>query len=538
MSTDPHEPTCAAGNRSDVTFTASTLRSRLASLEQQIASLESQVALLHSAREQVLQDLAGVVYPVLEIPTEITSEIFLHCVLSHEYHVGQNIAPLTLASVCRRWRAVALSTCRLWTQLNFGRQWTSSPHSNTGWNYCTPTGVANRLEYWVPRAAGIPIDLHIQLPPSPSPESDNILRIVGQHTSRWRNLELTSNGSITFPSDVEGPFSALRKILLRSYPSAGGFTTIPSLCACPQLREAYLEGVELTNWRHSLPWIQLTKLELWYHAVGECVDMLAHTPNLEILSFTTESDDLNYPPTASVRTPHTLHRLHTLHIGSESSPELMEYVIAPSLKHLRLNWLTMRCSGQLRRLIARSGCLLRTLALYVYYPDLAPMFDCMSIVPSLRELELTWLGASTDDYSSLFKFLFEYPSVLPVLESFSIDECQINIDLVPLVRMLTARMEGYELEGDDRQGFTDDEEWTIATPGPDFSPKLKSFSLAFSQEDKYEEGPDIKQHNTDVNLALDRLRGLRSRGLRVDIQSLFKWFSRNINSQMIQEIGS
>ncbi|KAJ7151822.1 hypothetical protein C8R43DRAFT_1004451 [Mycena crocata] len=529
MSTNQNEPNCAPGTRSNANFTASKLRSRLDALEQQIASVESQMALLHAAREEVLHDLADITYPVLELPPEIISEIFLLCLLPNGY--ASRHTPLVLASICRLWRAVALSTCRLWTQLNFG--WRPNP-----------TAVVNRLECWILRAGGIPVDLEIHLPPSPSPESDSILRSVAQYSSRWGKLEFHSRGSITFPADEAGPFPALKSLSLRP----GGLITIPGLCGSPLLREVRLEGVELVNWRSSLPWAQLTKLELWYHTVAECVDMLAHTPDLEILIFTTEASDPGFPPNAPEPSPCTLPRLHTLQIGLESSPELMEYLITPSLANLRLDWLTIECSEHMRGLITRSGCSLRTLVLWVYYPDLAPIFDCLLNAPPLHELQLTWLGARTEDYTSLFKFLFDWPSVLPALEAFTIHDCQINIDVVPLVRMLVARMEGVDEAPDPdspdadlrdgTHGFPDDEEWLMTTPGANMSPKLKSFTLACGQDDRYEDGPNLRQHNLDVELALDRIRDLRFEGLKVDIQSSLKWFGRTINSEMIQEISS
>ncbi|KAJ7858595.1 hypothetical protein B0H13DRAFT_2356452 [Mycena leptocephala] len=395
MSTDPNEAHRAPGNRSNVESTASTLRSRLGALEQQIASLQSQMELLHTQREEVLQDLARIVYPVLELPAEITSEIFLQC--TPDGCVSrQNITPLALASVCRLWRAIALSTFRIWTH--------------------QPTRILDSGRRLYPCRSSYTIT------PSPSPEPNSILRSVARHSSRWGNLDLSSEGSLTFPPDVEGPFSALTRISLRSFPCSGGLTTIPILCGSTLLREVCLDGVELANWHASLPWMQLTKLEIFLHAVAECVAMVAHTPNLEVLIFTTECNDAGFPPNAPLPAPCTLPRLHTLHIGLETSPQLMEYLVTPSLEHLHLDWLDMECSGYMRRLIARSGCSLRTLVLWIYYPDLVPIFDCVSHVPSLRQLQLTWLGATTNDYSSLFKFLAEYPTVLPALESFTIDE--------------------------------------------------------------------------------------------------------------------
>ncbi|KAJ7136869.1 hypothetical protein C8R44DRAFT_868963 [Mycena epipterygia] len=57
--------------------TGSELRSCLGAIEQRMAALESQMTLLRKERKEVLEDLAAVVYPILTLPSDITSEIFL-----------------------------------------------------------------------------------------------------------------------------------------------------------------------------------------------------------------------------------------------------------------------------------------------------------------------------------------------------------------------------------------------------------------------------------------------------------------------------
>ncbi|KAJ7167804.1 hypothetical protein C8R46DRAFT_1094193, partial [Mycena filopes] len=69
--------------------------------------------------------MGSVVYPVLSLPHEITSEIFLHCLppipeLRSDAESGPSVAlaPLLLIQICRTWRNVALSTPQLWNNLH------------------------------------------------------------------------------------------------------------------------------------------------------------------------------------------------------------------------------------------------------------------------------------------------------------------------------------------------------------------------------------------------------------------------------------
>ncbi|KAJ6586609.1 hypothetical protein B0H10DRAFT_1637773, partial [Mycena sp. CBHHK59/15] len=55
------------------------------------------------------------VYPVLTLPTETISRIFIECLPTHRrVRLSARKAPLVLAQICHRWRTIALSTTGLW----------------------------------------------------------------------------------------------------------------------------------------------------------------------------------------------------------------------------------------------------------------------------------------------------------------------------------------------------------------------------------------------------------------------------------------
>lgn len=447
---------------------AAKLRARLAEIEQQIAALASQMTLLRTEWDTVSGDLATIIYPVLMLPNEITSDIFLHYVDDHPRH-----SPLRLAGVCRSWRAIALSTCRLWDRPKY---WGGFPNT---------FHLSNLLQCWLPRAGSLLLDLDIRLPASPSQESDAILRILGQHSSQWRSLELTSHGPITFPADVRGPFSSLTKLSVETYPTSDGPTTIPALLDARCLRKLRLENILMVDWQISIPWAQLTTLELLFYSIDECLEFLAHTPNLEVLLVSSET--LGSPPDPVTSPPCYLPRLHTFRVGSEPSSDILPYLILPSLDHLSI-WLE-NDADLLERLVGRSGCPLRKLALFLCYMEFTPMHDCIMSMPSVRDLTLTCPGGTNGSLSALFSMMAEDPFILPALESLMIDDCQVHIDLCPLVQMLAARAGDEGMEG---------------------AAKLTSFKLTFDAADLREDAEIWAR--PEVEAALDRLRGLRSQG--------------------------
>ncbi|KAJ6533307.1 hypothetical protein DFH09DRAFT_875947, partial [Mycena vulgaris] len=87
----------------------------LAEVESQITRYKASMKALEKQKRGLETSLSLMVYPVLTLPIEITSRIFVHC-LPADGRVcpSPSAAPLILAQICRHWRDVALSTCHLW----------------------------------------------------------------------------------------------------------------------------------------------------------------------------------------------------------------------------------------------------------------------------------------------------------------------------------------------------------------------------------------------------------------------------------------
>ncbi|KAJ7643432.1 hypothetical protein DFH06DRAFT_936666, partial [Mycena polygramma] len=70
---------------------------------------------LERERDELESSLSSLAYPVLALPFDITSRIFLQCLPAHGRVIPSAArAPLLLAQICHDWREIALSTCELW----------------------------------------------------------------------------------------------------------------------------------------------------------------------------------------------------------------------------------------------------------------------------------------------------------------------------------------------------------------------------------------------------------------------------------------
>ncbi|KAJ7865602.1 hypothetical protein B0H14DRAFT_2347830 [Mycena olivaceomarginata] len=62
--------------------------------------------------------LDAVTYPMLSLPMEITSQIFVECLHIHGYICPlSRHAPLLLMRVCHQWEGITLETSELWRSL-------------------------------------------------------------------------------------------------------------------------------------------------------------------------------------------------------------------------------------------------------------------------------------------------------------------------------------------------------------------------------------------------------------------------------------
>ncbi|KAJ6626000.1 hypothetical protein B0H10DRAFT_568804 [Mycena sp. CBHHK59/15] len=116
--------------------------------------------------------LSSSVFSMLEIPVEIMSEIFTHCLPESICAPDIKNAPLLLTRVSRRWRTIALSTPVLWRSLGI----TSSKSSTH----------LLKLDAWLSRARNQPLYLSFD-----ATIDSGSMDILNRHAEMWYDMTIT-----------------------------------------------------------------------------------------------------------------------------------------------------------------------------------------------------------------------------------------------------------------------------------------------------------------------------------------------------------
>ncbi|KAJ7620104.1 hypothetical protein FB45DRAFT_799377, partial [Roridomyces roridus] len=255
-------------------------RSRMAQLNVEIEQLRRSLKTRLAERKQCRDVLARYKYPILTLPTEITSEIFTHFVPPYtELAAPTNPdSPVLLLSICHQWRDIARRTPALWSsmQVVLDDDQLDIVHEQQ----------LRLLEIWLKRSRNCPLSIRLAdtrlLPVSASFATTKFVEAILRHASRWQHVE------------IEVPYENLRALsapmpLLRSIgvgpiegilpdttPSA---TAVRMFASAPNLKTVLL-AARVNSFTIILPWSQITTLTASVY-VPEAIHVLHQTTALE-----------------------------------------------------------------------------------------------------------------------------------------------------------------------------------------------------------------------------------------------------------------
>ncbi|KAF8178172.1 hypothetical protein K438DRAFT_1938871 [Mycena galopus ATCC 62051] len=240
-----------------------TDRALVARIQARILDLEYSLAELRAEQAVAQQRLDSYKYPVLTLPNEITSEIFIHFLPPYPICplvVGM-FSPTHLTHICRRWREIALATPALWRAIG-----PSNPDLDP-----EDIDMSKISDAWVRRSGSCPLSIEINEDDS-SDHPPSILSTLIPHRARWEYLTLLLNShSQDALHLVEGPMPILRHLRLSLHPhNPFEFRDLPQLRSVEVFAASQL----------TLPWAQLTSLTLTWVESRKCVAILQQTARL------------------------------------------------------------------------------------------------------------------------------------------------------------------------------------------------------------------------------------------------------------------
>ncbi|KAJ7617862.1 hypothetical protein FB45DRAFT_1034100 [Roridomyces roridus] len=469
------------------------VRARLAEIDSETKALQARLAVLARERRPIADALRGIVYPgVVDLPPEITAEIFLHYVVYGEIGgtdpktIGwtplSSCSPLVLASTCRTWREIALSLPSIWSNVNIVAQGNA-------------VGSAEKLlERWFPRASSHPLTVSFH-------RGDNsLLKSLIPVLPRLQSFMCWVPVQTPFPDDLfRGCLPSLRSLSISSDSQDGADATnaLVAFADAPQLREVCLSQFPLLSIQ--LPWEQLTQLALDTVYIDECLVVLRQTIALETLSVAQISEPDEFPVMADIR----LAYLHTLTVFSPQYPRhLLSHLILPVLTHIEFPLPAPDIFAPEARsartcftsLVERSACALRSIKFVE--PSVTATIACLRTAgPTVSTIHLEDVDWTVHGLTDLLHALRDdsESGFVPQLTSLSLTPFRsaVEVPYAELAEVLALR-----------------------------AGKLDTFELVlgptrFSFEDP---PPSVN----DLDDALYRLRELEARGMKLNIRSVQK----------------
>jgi len=319
------------------------------------------------------------------LPPELLGEVFVRCLPQTNYVTpSSNGCPLILTKICRQWRAVALSTPRLWASLSVSL------------SKVTEVSGGDVYKCWLEKARSVPLSI----------------RVVHDIDVSDRNAEPLSNAvqwlrpflSQCFDLWWHGPHmqglldNSVQSLSRLQVTSHGNFyVSIPS--PTPQLRSAVLQSLthDLQSLRSiDMPWHQLLDLKIQFalvssatflQVVGLCTRVQWVNVSCICANVSPQIDMQSFPPTDVVN--HTIRRLEVkvLRAGLGS---LFEALTLTALEELVICFCFPERDPwpheQFASFITRSKCPLKRLTIHRNKGAELHLAEYLRMLPGLKTL--------------------------------------------------------------------------------------------------------------------------------------------------------
>ncbi|KAJ6500562.1 hypothetical protein C8R45DRAFT_73503 [Mycena sanguinolenta] len=392
--------------------------------------------------------------PIRRVPPEVMAEIFLQLttvevqapVNFYPYDDFDEVAtfferdtkirpvlhgaPLIFGEICRHWRAIALSTPKLWNSICLN---------------CTNEKIQANIplcDMWLKRSGSLPLTIRLYRPYRQNSSDYNIehwrslMSTILAYAHRWRLLDFKNVPvySLDVGPDLPDSLPTLETLSFGSDPLREPRSAWACLRSAPKLRLLHLERISLWNdWNH-FPWPQLTHIDVGGCSALDCLNILTTASSAVVCAFfIDEYTSLNHCPSV-------LHSsLQTLKIkGFDGSDPLWKALTCPILSTLAID---IDDTDDFPSFLARSGATVQKFTLVESNMSDTQFLACVANMPRLRQLNFSEQDIGTKFSNEICDALTLTPnsSLLPDLESLKLVG-GTNLSQKALVRMLQSRV--------------------------------------------------------------------------------------------------
>ncbi|KAJ7728951.1 hypothetical protein DFH07DRAFT_850664 [Mycena maculata] len=386
---------------------------RLKGLDDKITALQKALDKLTQERDSLeayVQAHTALISPSRRLPLDIIQEIFVACLPTHRNCVmDAREAPVLLGRLCSSWRAVSLSTPRLWASLHVVDVGRLAPvHDSSSRRLEERAALIPEVtRTWLGRSGQCPLSVSLYTFPFPSdPVAPTILETLIQVAPRWQHIQFTIPAAFL---DTQFQLAAkdvpiLKSIALHQYDPF----QVPNLAwdRLEVLRGSNVTGVAISGCDLVLPrlplrWTELTALST-LGSRDSPVSGERHISSQEAMELISKCPQL--------RTLSVLFEEHGLFAETEAHP-----IVHPLLQ-------TFHCRGNVSTFTFLPGCLslpeLKEFTFLVHLPGSDAYMDDENGRPLVRflaassHLESLHIGISQFSSSFLQEILRSFPPTL------------------------------------------------------------------------------------------------------------------------------
>ncbi|KAF8196783.1 hypothetical protein K438DRAFT_1825544 [Mycena galopus ATCC 62051] len=166
---------------------------RLKELDDKIAEMQKAIDKLAEERDGIeayVQSHKALISPTRRLPPDIIQEIFIACLPTHRNCViSASEAPILLGRICSSWRALSLSTPRLWCSLHVAEP-LRAPNDGS-------FDLIEIAKTWLGRSGQCPLSISLQSAdgrgsPSETCPSIQILQTLVSFAPRWQHIDFST----------------------------------------------------------------------------------------------------------------------------------------------------------------------------------------------------------------------------------------------------------------------------------------------------------------------------------------------------------